>query len=74
MTPQSAQFSSIHPEGCEICLRSLVLSQVFDIPEADCEALANDEMLRDLLRHWSTLDKATTEIICTIVQSRTRSS
>ena len=42
------------------------------LPEAECEAIARDATLRELVRLWSTLDIGVQQAIIAIVRSSAR--
>ncbi len=55
-------------EGLDNIAETSCFAAFFGLPEADCEAIAKDATLRDLVRLWSTLDTSVQQAIIAIVR------
>ena len=68
MSATIRRHKQVPPEGCEICRRIRAIAVLLDLPEEECEALAQDATLRELVHHWSTLDESMRQAILTIAR------
>jgi len=55
-------------EGLDSSPKTSCYATFIGMGEAECEALANNATLRDLVRLWSTLDQSVQDAIIAIVR------